>query len=573
MTSVHGGHATAESPATPESVAVPMAGSPGSDSHGTPRPVPRRRRRGQERPNPWRAYALAWLEKPGCFLCREAAADLTRYYFWFLAEQYANVPTMDRLQRAHGFCLRHTRHLLEHGAPDRTSFVAGYVLRSCADWLRSVQADVTSEGRRARQDGRPSPGRLRPWADCPACESEREERDRYGWVIVECLKEADIRESFCASHGLCIPHFLTAAPLAGWDILQCLAEEQIRHLEEARATLSVSQATGSDGRMADALRKILGRLHGADQDKRIRPLLAAGPSSRETLTAAIGDHVTVRAGTSESWSPAFEETCRLLRQPGCSLCRVAAEGREEYLAWLEEEIRSNVEIRYRWSQAQYLCTEHAWLFADRAAPDVLATVCSQLLDGCVAALRRFLWEIREPIPDRLLGRVRVLPARWRESGRPQDGKGGRPSLSQRVRRTVKTLWLTPQSFLEGVRGRMLRRDACPLCCHLETIETRAADRLLAVLTDAEGRRAFERSYALCLRHAPLLLERASDPGLRRDIAAILLARVEVDRWEAEEYLRKQSWSVRHEPEGDEEAAWLRASARIAGVAMEQHNGF
>jgi hypothetical protein len=38
--------------------------------------------------------------------------------------------------------------------------------------------------------------------------------------------------------------------------------------------------------------------------------------------------------------------------------------------------------------------------------------------------------------------------------------------------------------------------------------------------------------------------------------------------EVEEYLRKQSWSERHDPRGPEEDAWLRGTARIAGTAME-----
>jgi hypothetical protein len=41
----------------------------------------------------------------------------------------------------------------------------------------------------------------------------------------------------------------------------------------------------------------------------------------------------------------------------------------------------------------------------------------------------------------------------------------------------------------------------------------------------------------------------------------------------EEYLRKESWSVRHEPKGAEGEAWVRASTRIAGVAVEQQYGF
>jgi hypothetical protein len=281
----------------------------------------------------------------------------------------------------------------------------------------------------------------------------------------------------------------------------------------------------------------------------------------------------VQTGASASWSPAFEETCRLLRQPGCSLCRVAAWGREAYLAWLEQEIRDCEQIRYRWDQTLYLCSQHAWLFADRCAPEVLAVACSYLLGQTAGVLQNLLWEIREPISPSLGGRIRALPARWRESSQSDNRTHSRPRLSQRVWATLRTIGLTPKKFLDEVRERILRRDRCPVCQHLETIETRAADRLLAVLADAEGWRAFERSYGLCLRHADLLLERAGTPGLRRDIARVMLARVEVDRWEAEEQLRKQSWNVRHEPNGTEGEGWRRASTRLAGIAMEQHYGF
>jgi len=45
------------------------------------------------------------------------------------------------------------------------------------------------------------------------------------------------------------------------------------------------------------------------------------------------------------------------------------------------------------------------------------------------------------------------------------------------------------------------------------------------------------------------------------------------RWEVEEQLRKQSWSVRHEPDGADGEAWLRASTRLAGVVIEQEYEF
>jgi len=571
MTTVPGAGAIVEPAVPPGPEVVPGTGPADAESQERPKPVPRRWWRRQEGENPWRAEILARLEKPGCFMCREAEANLKRYYFWFLVEQYANIPTMDRLERAHGFCLRHTRHLLAHKAPDRISYVAGYVLRYCADWLRAVQAVASPERHGSRADRKPASGLFRSAVGCPACEDERGSSQLYAGVIVGCLEEADIVKAFRASDGLCLPHLLAAAHVAGWETLQVLAEEQIRHLEEARTHLSAIQARGTDGTIAEALRAALGRLYGPDLDKAIRPFLVAGRRPGQTPAGLVKGQATAEAGASVSWSPAFEETCRLLSQPDCSICRVAARGREEYLAWLEQEIRDFTQLGYRWNQALYLCSQHAWLFADRCAPEVLAAACDRLLDGIVGVLRQFQWEIRQPIPCSLVGRVRALPVRWRESSQPESRAHSRPPLSRRVRRTLGTLWVTPQKFLDQERERTLRWDACPFCRHLDTIEARAADRLLAVVADAEGRQVFERSYGLC--HAPLLLERAGTPGLRREIAAVLLARVEVDRWEAEEYLRKQSWSVRHEPKGAEGEAWVRASTRIAGVAVEQHYEF
>lgn len=574
MTTVPGAGAIVEPAVPPGPEVVPGTGPADAESQERPKPVPRRWWRRQEGENPWRAEILARLGKPGCFMCREAEANLKRYYFWFLVEQYANIPTMDRLERAHGFCLRHTQHLLAHKAPDRISYVAGYVLRYCADWLRAVQAVASPERHGSRADRKPASGLFRPAVGCPACEDERATSQLFAEVIVGCLEdEEDIVKAFRASDGLCLPHFLAAAHVAGWETLQVLAEEQIRRLEEARTHLSAIQAGGTDGTIAEVLRAALARLYGPDLDNSIRPFLVAGRRPGQTPAGLVKGQATADAGASVSWSPAFEETWRLLSQPGCSICRVAARGREEYLAWLEREIRDCTQIRHRWDQALYLCSQHAWLFADRCAPEVLAVACDRLLDRTAGILRHLLWEIREPIPSTLVGRIRALPARWRQSGEPESRTHSRPPLARRIRQTLRTLWLTPQQFLNRAREQILRWDRCPLCRHLETIEERAADRLLAVLADAEGRRVFERSYGLCLRHAPLLLERAGTPGLRRDMAAVLLARIEVDGWEAEEYLRKESWSVRHEPKGAEGEAWLRASTRIAGIAMEQPYGF
>lgn len=562
---------TATEPVAPSTTEAFPAGRAGrSNSGGEPGPARHGWRRKREDTNPWRAEILARLAKPGCLVCSEERENLSRYYFWFLNEQYASIPTIERLQRSRGFCLRHTRHLLEHGGPGRVSAVGEYVLRSATEWLRAIRGGAASGHRTPRgAQGTTSDG-FRPPVGCPGCEAERETRERYAWVIVSCLEEADIRAAFRASYGLCLPHFLEAAPLARWDTLQFLVEEQLRHVEEARAGLA---EIGADGAEAKTLPEALRRLYGPDLDAAIRPFLATGQGGGTVPVTPAWEPDVENTRTSATWSPAFEDACRLLAQPGCSLCRVAAGGRETYLAWLEREIRECLAIEYRWNQAQLLCPEHAWLFADRCGPEVLTAACGLLLDRVRESLRGLLWDIRQPIPARFFGRMGALPSRWRQSVRPDGPERGGLRTWPRVARTLRTLWQGPRGFLDHALTRHLWRGACPLCHHLQTIEGRAADRLLAVLRDAEGRRSFQRSYGLCLRHAPLLLERAADSEMRREIAEVLLARVEVDGWEATEYLRRLSWSVRHEPKAAEGAAWLRAMTRIAGVAMEQPYGF
>ncbi len=250
-------------PSTPE--VLPQDGRAASDARNQAESSARRWWRKRAGPNPWKGGILACLEKPGCFICREAAASLQRYYFWFLAEQYANTPTIHRLQRAHGFCLRHTRHLLERGVPERVSYVGGYVLRFCAEWLQALQG-ATPERRGSRADQVQAFRSLRPTVGCPACEQERAMSGLYAHVIVGCLEDPDIVRALRASDGLCLPHFLESARVAEWEALRCLVEEQIRHLEEARANLSASHLDGTDGTKADALREAVRRLYGPDLD-------------------------------------------------------------------------------------------------------------------------------------------------------------------------------------------------------------------------------------------------------------------------------------------------------------------
>lgn len=527
------------------------AGAAEPEGPALPRP-PRPHGKGREEAGgAWQATILYGLKKPGCLLCRERADAEANYYFWFLNEQYGSPPAIERLQRSRGFCLRHTRHLVLRGAPSQTSYVADYILRACGAWLRSL---------RIARAGDP-PERLYPSVPCPACESERAAVGRFAWALAECLQRREVAEAYRASDGLCFPHFLEVAPLAGWETLADLVAKQIRRMEYTGT--AVLESGGTDSRGFSHLAGNLSRLYGSDVDASIRPFLARGGDREEATAIRVSQEDAGQSSRTAAWSSAFEETRRLLRQPGCSLCRVSARGREEYLAWLQHAIGSAPTATHQLEQLRDLCPEHGRLLAARGDREVVAAACAVELGSAVGCLHRLREGLSKRVPATLVDRIRALPSQWRAS---------RLRWLSRVRPTLRTLWMTPHRVLNRVRAQAFWRTGCPLCRHLETLEGRAADRLAIALADPEGRRAFEKSYATCLRHAPLLLERARDPELRTRIVEVLLARVEMDRWEAEEFMRKQSWSVRHEPCGAEQEAWLTATARIVGMVIESRYG-
>ena len=90
--------------------------------------------------------------------------------------------------------------------------------------------------------------------------------------------------------------------------------------------------------------------------------------------------------------------------------------------------------------------------------------------------------------------------------------------------------------------------------------------LIAVLVEsADGRRAFESGYGLCVRHAAQAMA-MPDASVFGDIVADTThARLALLRWELEEQMRRGAWQARPQRRGVESAAWLRAGVRFAGT--------
>ena len=57
---------------------------------------------------------------------------------------------------------------------------------------------TTPQGRRLAE--------LEPQAQCPACQVETEAEERYAARLAERVRDADFRERYVASRGVCLPH-------------------------------------------------------------------------------------------------------------------------------------------------------------------------------------------------------------------------------------------------------------------------------------------------------------------------------------------------------------------------------
>jgi hypothetical protein len=148
--------------------------------------------------------------QPGCPLCRIVADRAERYIDNMLFEHISNRSFRAAYRAAGGFCGDHARNL--------ESFRDGLA-------VAILGRDILEDRIQAFKRRKP----WRPQGRCPVCE----ERDRIEGEYLSFLAEtggdspdeAELREAFTASEGLCAPHyaqFLETArkrrPLPGWII-------------------------------------------------------------------------------------------------------------------------------------------------------------------------------------------------------------------------------------------------------------------------------------------------------------------------------------------------------------------
>jgi hypothetical protein len=118
----------------------------------------------------------------------------------------------------------------------------------------------------------------------------------------------------------------------------------------------------------------------------------------------------------------------------------------------------------------------------------------------------------------------------------------------------------PAEELDTALQEIRTRPYCPACNARDGIERSQLDLVVAALGLTAVRDRYERSHGLCLRHVTQLSDGQAARLARRHVDG----RLGVLAWEVGETARKYAWAYRHEADGHEQHAWLRALAQIDG---------
>jgi hypothetical protein len=457
------------------------------------------------------ATLLALLAGPGCPVCRTIDQATSRYLFWFVNESFQQPETLAQVRSNLGMCSRHTRDLVELAQASVVTTVLREVLPAAA-------------ARLAQPAERPG---------CPTCGSAARSAAYQLSVIARLLYDQIVVEAYRAAGGICVAH-----------TLQALHTVPTRHARLLVSVLQDAVTSSPDGVSAVDV------LAGTDPDtttrRHLRELL---PGEPPPSAPALPGQATL------------ERLNRLLEVDACPVCLTEGHSERRYLRWLAAGADGKPADGSRGvagSDELELCIRHLHDL-EAAAPSVGMAAAAQqarrwrpLLDGSQRHLAR------EEHLGSMAGRRSLARAAWARDSTPDQrrvwtrrARSAFTAFLESRRRTREAAGRPTDALVSRVpHGRPGHPPRRRVCCWPPFATTRP-------------RGATRRRMDCAPRHLlDLLADARAAPGY-----AVLLARLDVLRWELAEADRKRAWALRYQPAGPETSAWLRAAAMVDGAVF------
>ncbi len=238
--------------------------------------------------NPSPDHVLSELERllraPECPSCMYIEEVERSFFSWFEIESFSAAEMQSRLRAGMGMCPEHSRRLVE-------GIGGGHVMTIV---VREALAG-------ARQAAR---GEAQP-VSCPACEAVNAGARRARELVGDGLLDPAIARMYFEHGGVCLPHFVEAAPVLEASRLKPMAEHLLESLEESEDSSLVALLGGAD---RDAPRRARWRAE--------LPLQEAARSTTEGL-------------------------CKRLGAEACPVCLSTALAERDYLRWFTERAIDN----------------------------------------------------------------------------------------------------------------------------------------------------------------------------------------------------------------------------------------
>jgi hypothetical protein len=236
-------------------------------------------------------------------------------------------------------------------------------------------------------------------------------------------------------------------------------------------------------------------------------------------------------------SVSYHDLREAMAQPGCAICRLAADVAERYLDFLLWERVMEPDLRRELRQARGFCREHAWQLVRPGSSTGIAELMQDILHELLQTLEVPISQEPPPVSRKSLPKVRtMLDVQSLESAM---------ALSDALK---------PQAD-----------QRCPACVQCQIMEEIYLDTLLDSLPDADDLLAvYQASDGLCLPHFRRALGRVHSQVVFETLVAaqrIVWQRL-VDQ--LHEVLRKNDYRYQDEPSGEEADAWTRAIAALVG---------
>jgi hypothetical protein len=399
---------------------------------------------------------------------------------------------------------------------------------------------------------------------CPACAYiEEAERSFFSWLQIESFSVADVQARLRASAGMCPVHSRRLVEdIGGGHVMTIVMREALAGARQrARDERQPGPCPACEATAFSAQRARHMVLDGLSDPARARlysehdgicltHFLQTAPELERATVRPLADRllrsleegedaglVTLLGGSDHDagrrahWrdrlteptgaGSTVEQLCGRLGVQACPVCLSTGLAERGYVQWHTEHSAQNDPSLG--NDPGELCAVH---LHDLALTD--RALAAQAIEHKRAAAAVKL--------SRLLARV---------GDAPDTGRRGRGA---------------PAEELDTALQEILTRPYCPACNARDGIERAQLDLVVAGLGLPAVRDRYERGHGLCLRHAVQI----SDGHVARLARRHVDGRLGLLAWEVGETARKYAWAYRHEADGHEQHAWLRALAQIDG---------